>query len=134
MNLTYQGYRVLLAFIAICAFILCTLIVLFFSHSASLRGLMGDFLIVILLYCAVGSIFAKQNRMILAFSILCFSFFVEGSQYLNLDQLLGVQGSTLAKLTIGATFDPMDLLAYFFGLCFICLIDLLILRPKGRTD
>ncbi len=51
------------------------------------------------------------------------AYLVELSQYFDLVDILGWRGSQLANLTIGSTFDWIDLLAYMLGAACSLLID-----------
>lgn len=102
---------------------LCILIVLCFARVPFIRGFLGDLLIVILIYSVLKAVYDFAATR-LAIAVLLFSFLVEGLQYLKFAQRLEVSEYTLARLTIGAVFDPMDLLAYTLGVGLICSIDL----------
>jgi len=75
------------------------------------RGFLGDFLVVILLYSLMRS-FWNISVSTCAISVLVFSFAVEISQYFNIVEVLGLGDNGLAKIVIGTCFDWFDLLAY----------------------
>lgn len=115
--------------IAILILTLCIGIVLLFSHWPFVRGFLGDCLIVILIYCALKTLY-DFHPLHLAPAVLLFAFVIEGLQYLRLAHWLGLATNPIARLTIGAVFDPLDLLAYLIGVLLIYWIDLKILMKE----
>lgn len=55
--------------------------------------------------------------------VLIFAFMVEFAQYFKLVEVLGLEGNRLARIVIGSTFDPLDLLAYTLGAIAVVLIE-----------
>lgn len=79
-----------------------------------IRHTVGDFLVVILLYCGLKAVI--NIRPFTAFMIvLIIAFTIEGLQAVNLLQLLDWQNNTLAQLILGTTFSVSDLVAYTLG-------------------
>ncbi|MEO1257774.1 MAG: DUF2809 domain-containing protein [Bacteroidota bacterium] len=78
------------------------------------RPYIGDFLVVILIYCFVKS-FWNGSPFRVGLYVLLFSFAIEVGQYFQLVKLLGLDHSKLAKIVIGTGFDWGDLLAYTLG-------------------
>lgn len=107
---------------------LCIAIVLLFNKQPFIRGFAGDALVVVLLYCLIKTLYDISPRK-MAVAVLVFSFTVEGSQFLRLADLLGISKEPLVRLTIGAFFDPLDLLAYLLGTGAIYLVDLRLILP-----
>ncbi|MBL8021849.1 MAG: DUF2809 domain-containing protein [Leptospirales bacterium] len=107
---------------------LCITIVLLFSKQPFVRGFVGDTLIVVLLYCLAKTL-CDVSSWKLAMAVLIFSFTIEGIQFLRLAELLGISKEPLVRLTIGAYFDPLDLLAYLLGTASIYLVDLSLILP-----
>ncbi|MEY8847510.1 DUF2809 domain-containing protein [Psychroserpens sp. XS_ASV72] len=88
-----------------------------------IRHTFGDFLVVILMYCAIKSI--KDIRPIsLAIIVLCIAFAVEFLQLFNLLDFFKLRQNTLANLILGSTFHISDLIAYALGTLTILIIDL----------
>ena len=109
-------------FLTIFCFILCVLIVKFFSGDQFIRGFAGDVIVVVLIYSAA-KIIADFNPLKLALAVLAFAWSVEFLQYLSLIEYLGLGHNRLARIVIGSTFDPADLLAYTIGAVFAFLIE-----------
>lgn len=84
--------------------------------SGFLRYTVGDLLVVIFLYAVIRIWFVNKPKPIwLASGVLIFAFCVELSQYFNLIGLLGLTGERMAHLTMGSTFDWLDMAAYAVG-------------------
>ena len=94
----------------------------FYVHDGFVRPYLGDFLVVILLYCFLKS-FLKLSVWKAAILVWLFSFFIEGMQYLNLIEILGLEQSKIARTVIGHSFSWMDLFAYTAGMVTVILIE-----------
>ena len=86
------------------------------------RPYVGDFLVVILLYCLVGS-FVAIPVFTAAIAVLLFSFCVETAQYLQLVKLLELENNKIAKTIIGSSCEWTDLLAYTLGIVFVVVVE-----------
>lgn len=109
------------AFIAGVIFVIEVLIALFFKDSF-IRPLLGDLLVVMLLFSFV-RIFYNGSGLKLALSVLLFSFIIEFSQYFRLVELLGLEHYKLATVVLGSTFDFLDLIAYIIGVSISYYLD-----------
>lgn len=114
---------------ALCAVILFLIeawIALIFK-TGFIRHTVGDFIVVILLYCVFKSfINAKPKYIVITVIIIAFS--IEFLQKINLLERLNLQHSELAKLILGSTFHISDLIAYTLG----C-ITVLIAENQNKT-
>ncbi len=86
-----------------------------FLHDKIIRPYIGDFLVVILIYCFLRSFF-NFSILVLAITTWIFSCTVEFLQYLNIVHKIGLQNSKLAVIIIGNSFDWADILAYTLGI------------------
>lgn len=100
--------------ITILLFLIECLIALFL-HDKFVRPYVGDFLVVILIYCFLKS-FLNLPVWIVAFIVLLFSFSIEITQSFNAIGKLGLQNSEIAKALLGNSFSWIDLLAYAIGI------------------
>lgn len=107
---------------ALISFALCVFIVAFFRHTLFVRGLIGDFLVVILIYSFIKGI-VDIKPMTLAVGTLLLSYLIEILQYLRFITLIGLENNTFAKLIMGSTFDPNDIIAYTLGAIFVYGLD-----------
>jgi hypothetical protein len=101
-------------FFALVLFVIEVLIALF-VHDNFIRPYAGDFLVVILIYCAVRT-FVKASPWKVAIGVLLFSYLIETLQYFHIVDRLGLAKNGLAKTVIGYGFDWFDILAYTLGI------------------
>ena len=90
-------------FWAISLFVVEVLIALF-VHDKFVRPYVGDFLVVILMYCAVRT-FIRASVVNVVVSVLLFAYAVEVLQYFHLVNKLGLEHNTLAKTVMGYGFE-----------------------------
>jgi hypothetical protein len=107
--------------IAILLFLVEILIALF-VHDRYFRRYVGDFLVVILIYCFIRGFF---NVPVVATSLgtLLFAFLLEALQYFKLVELLGFGNSKLARVIIGSSFEWIDIMAYTLGVIVVLVIE-----------
>ena len=118
----------------ILALILFTVEVLIalFLHDGVIRNYVGDFLVVILLYCFVRT-FLKVAITTAALGVLLFSYMVEFSQYFNLIKYLGLERSNIANTVMGHSFEWADMIAYTLGTLIVILAErIIMLKYKGE--
>jgi len=108
-------------FLSLLLFIVEVLIAIY-AHDDFVRPYVGDFLVVILLYCMVKSFLALDYRYT-AFAVLAFSYLVEGLQYLNFVDAIGLGSSRLANILLGNYFAWIDILAYTLGIILVLIIE-----------
>ncbi len=118
--------------LTIVCFILCVLIVKLFSRDLFIRGLIGDFLIVIMIYCLIKSII-DYKPLTVAMVTLLSAFFTELLQYMEIIKYVGLEQSEIAKLIIGSTFDPSDMVAYTLGVVVVYFIDRIIVTRAVKV-
>ena len=89
------------------------------------RPFLGDVLVVIMLYCLTKTFFKiSVNKAIIY--VLIFAFTVEFAQYFKLVEVLGLEENKIARVVIGSTYDPLDLLAYLVGGLFVFFVERMI--------
>ena len=106
---------------AVVLFIIEVLIALF-VRDHFIRPYFGDFLVVILIYCAVKTII-KASPLKVAVGVLLFAYFIEVLQYCQIVDKLGLSGNIIAKIVIGYGFEWRDILAYTLGIITVWLLD-----------
>lgn len=102
-------------------FVIEVLIALFVRDSI-IRPYGGDYLVVILIYCAVRT-FIKAAPLIVAIGTLLFSYCVEVLQYYHIVDRLGLSDNKIAKTVIGYGFEWLDLLAYTLGIATVLVLE-----------
>ena len=107
--------------IAIIIFLVEILIV-FFIDDTIIRPYIGDFLVVVLIYCFVKS-FLNTPVWSTAITVLLFSYTVEISQYFHIINKLGLQHSKLARIIMGTSFGWIDLAMYTAGIGVVIFIE-----------
>jgi hypothetical protein len=85
-----------------------------FVHDGFIRPFGGDVLAVILIYCFIKSFWKIRPNVTIA-AVLIFACIVEGLQYLNIVDILGIRQYKLLVIILGSSFDWNDILAYFTG-------------------
>ena len=93
-----------------------------YVHDDFTRPYVGDFLVVILIYCFLMS-FLNVSKFKIALVVLVFSFGIEFGQYFNLVNHLGLQDYKLAKVVLGNSFAFEDLCCYILGFLVIISIE-----------
>jgi hypothetical protein len=93
-----------------------------FLHDKIIRPYIGDFLVVILIYCFLKS-FLNFSILALAITTWIFACTVEFLQYLNIVHKIGLQNSKLAVIIVGNSFDWADILAYTLGIMVVVYVE-----------
>lgn len=97
-----------------------------FVKTGFIRSVFGDFLAVILLYFFIQS-FIRTKYSNSAVIALLSSYSIEFLQLTNLLEMTAMQNNIIVKTILGNTFSWEDIIAYTLGICFILLVEKLIL-------
>ncbi len=95
-----------------------------------IRPYLGDFLVVILIYCFLMTV-SRLPVLTGLIIVLIFSFVVEFFQLINIVKVLQYQPPEIVMIVLGSSFSVWDLLAYSLGILF-CLVTEII-QPKGQS-
>jgi hypothetical protein len=106
---------------AIILFVIEVLIALFVRDNF-VRPYFGDYLVVILIYCAIRT-FIKAPVINIAIGVLLFSYLIEVLQYFRLVDRIGLQDNLVAKTVIGYGFEWKDILAYTLGIITVLILE-----------
>lgn len=101
-------------FLAVFLFVIEVLIATFFK-SGFIRHYVGDFLVVILIYCFI-KIFLNIPVFAAAVGVLLFAYFIELLQYLRFVKWIGLGENRLANVVLGNYFEWADMVAYTLGI------------------
>ena len=106
-----------------------------FVKDRFVRPYVGDFLVVILIYCFLKT-FWDESPLKVGLCVLLFSFTVETGQYFRLVERLGLEHSKIARTIIGTGFDWGDLVAYTLGIACTLLVEKKLFKKRllSRTD
>lgn len=111
------------AAIAIIILVVEVLIATTFAANQVIRGSIGDFLIVILLYYLILA-FVRVPPVSLALGIFLLACATEVSQYFHLADALGLERGSILSIILGTTFSWNDVLMYFLGCMAALLLNL----------
>lgn len=89
-----------------------------FMHDAFIRPIFGDYLVVMLIYCAIHTV-VYANFRILCLTVLGIAYTIEITQYFHLIEILGLKHSRPAQWILGNGFSWGDMLAYTLGVATI---------------
>jgi hypothetical protein len=124
-NLKYFLLAAFLLVVEIC-------IALFVTDSI-VRPLVGDALVVILIYCFF-RIFLNVAYRKAALTVLAFAFLIEILQYFDYVARLGLENNRVLSVALGRTFEWMDFVAYLAGFLIIILVEDFYSRKAIKTD
>lgn len=93
-----------------------------YLHDNFIRPYFGDFLVIILIYCAIQSVVAF-SKLTAATIALLFCYVVELAQYLHLLDTLGLQQSKPLNIVLGSSFSWSDMFAYTVGFIFVIVVE-----------
>jgi len=116
----------------LCAFLallIAIVLIAVFGTSGFIRYHFGDILIVIFIYCFIKS-FIRNRMKWLPLAVFLFSVLVEIGQYFNIVERLGLADIAIARVAIGMTFDPWDIVMYFIGFLLLCLFEYFIFKTE----
>jgi hypothetical protein len=94
----------------------------FFVHDTVIRPFIGDFLVVILLYCFSKSIFNIAPTKAATY-VLIFAYLVEIMQGLKFVELIGLSNNKIASILIGTTFSWTDIACYTIGILVVIVVE-----------
>jgi Protein of unknown function (DUF2809) len=101
-----------------------------YVRDSFVRPFFGDVLVVILVYCFIQSFWKIQPVKAMA-GVFVFACVVEGLQYLNIVDKLGLRPYKLLVIILGSSFDWGDILAYAVGSAIVILTESkLRLKPR----
>jgi len=93
-----------------------------FFDKGFIRNTMGDFLVVILVYCFIRAFFSLSVLATGIFTLL-FAYTIEILQYFKIVEILGLSDSRFFRVIIGTSFEWADILAYTLGIGLVFLIE-----------
>lgn len=121
MKTTFQPYY----FAVFYTLLLIEIAIALLFKSGFIRHTLGDFLVVILLYCFIKS-FIKIKPILLALIVLLIAFTMEFLQLANILEHLNLRNNRLIATIFGTSFSIKDLIAYALGVIFTLTTDIYI--------
>lgn len=122
---TYFLFALVLFIIEICIAV--------FVRDSFIRPYVGDYLVVILIYCAVRTVL-NAPVISVAIAVILFSFAIETLQYFHLVNRLGLQNNIVARTVIGYGFEWLDLVAYSLGIITVLVWERRKLKRKKKSN
>lgn len=113
----HKGYF----FLTLLLFVVELLIALY-VRDKFVRPYLGDFLVVLLLYCFFKS-FLNLSVLKTAALVLLIACCVEAFQYINLVARLGLTSTGVGGTVLGTSFDWSDVLAYILGIAAVVAVE-----------
>ena len=91
-------------------------------HDDFVRPYVGDFLVVILLYCLVRS-FLNTHVLATGLAVLLFACFIETLQYFRLADRLHLPYHSVPRIILGDYFTWTDILCYTLGIASVLILE-----------
>lgn len=129
MKLPIFTFRLPYFLIATFLFVTEVVIAIYFKDDF-IRPILGDFLVVILIYAFLMT-FLKTSWRRLAIAVLLLAYTIEILQYINIMALLGVSHNTFTRMVLGTTFTWEDMVAYTLGISFVWWFEVLAERKSA---
>ena len=93
-----------------------------FVHDGFVRPYLGDFFVVILIYCFVRA-FTIVPVIWSCVLVLLFAYFIETTQYFGLAGRLGLRPGSVGYVVLGNSFSWQDIMIYAAGMLFVWIIE-----------
>jgi len=93
-----------------------------FISNGFIRSTFGDFLVVMLIYCFVKTIF-NGNPLKVAICVLIFAFLIEFLQLIQILKSLNLEQNKIIATVLGNTFQISDLVSYSLGTITIVILE-----------
>lgn len=98
------------------------ILIALYVHDSIVRPYVGDYLVVIMIYCFVKA-FIKASPVKVAIGVLLFAYFIEFLQYFNFLEAIGLENNKLARVVLGHGFEWLDMVAYTLGIATVLLLS-----------
>ncbi|MCB0704208.1 MAG: DUF2809 domain-containing protein [Saprospiraceae bacterium] len=93
-----------------------------YFKDSFIRPVLGDYLVVILLYCIVRTI-TKWGVLKAAIGVLLLAYTIEFLQLMNILNVLGIKRNLITDILLGSSFDWKDMLAYTLGVGTVLVLE-----------
>jgi len=91
-------------------------------NDSFIRPYVGDFLVVILIYCFLQSFFIIPVVKA-SVAVLFFAYTIEILQYFSLVDKLGLEHNNILHVVLGSSFEWTDMLMYTLGILLVIFIE-----------
>lgn len=118
-------------FIAFVLLLICEVCIALFLVDGFIRYTIGDFLVVIMIYCFIKS-FIKTHSIYIAIFTLLFAFGIEFLQLTNMVRYDMLKEYKWVSIVLGSHFSITDLIAYSLGTISVLYLDTYISHLKSQ--
>lgn len=98
------------------------ILIALFIQNETIRGAIGDVLVVILIYCFLQAFFQMDKKKTII-GVGIFALLVEISQAFKLVEKLNLQDNKFFSTVLGTTFDLNDIWAYLAGCAVVWMLE-----------
>ncbi|GAB3516991.1 ribosomal maturation YjgA family protein [Emticicia fontis] len=116
--LTFRPKYGLLAIV----FFVIEVLIAVYVHDSFVRPIVGDYLVVFLVYCAVFT-FWNTHFLTAAIATLLFAYLIETLQYFHFVHLMGWEKYKILAIALGTGFSWIDMIAYTLGFLTIVWVE-----------
>ncbi|SHI63212.1 Protein of unknown function [Mesonia phycicola] len=93
-----------------------------YFHGGFIRNVLGDYIIVFVMYCFVKTFFSFKTLYV-AILVLLISYLVEICQYVDVLKLLNISRNRSTDILVGSSFDWKDMAAYTAAFITILVVE-----------
>jgi hypothetical protein len=109
-------------FIVAVFLLIVEILIALYVHDNIVRPYIGDFLVVIMLYCFARA-FIGVSVIKAAIGVLIFAYLIEFLQYVDLIGFLSLRKSRLVNVVLGNYFEWIDMIAYTLGIVAVLMFE-----------
>jgi hypothetical protein len=109
-------------FIVAVFLLIVEILIALYVHDNIVRPYLGDFLVVIMLYCFARA-FIGVSVIKAAIGVLIFAYLIEFLQYVDLIGFLSLRKSRLVNVVLGNYFEWIDMIAYTLGIVAVLMFE-----------
>jgi hypothetical protein len=109
-------------FIVAVFLLIVEILIALYVHDNIVRPYLGDFLVVIMLYCFARA-FIWVSVIKAAIGVLIFAYLIEFLQYVDLIGFLSLRKSRLVNVVLGNYFEWIDMISYNQGIVAVLMFE-----------
>ena len=98
------------------------ILIALYATNETVRGSIGDLLVVILIYCFIQAFF-EVNKTKTIIGVGIFAILVEILQAMNMVEKLNLQDNKIMSTILGTTFDLNDIWSYIAGCAIVYMLE-----------
>lgn len=102
-----------------------------YFHGGFIRNVLGDYIIVFVMYCFVKTFFSFKTLYV-AILVLLISYLVEICQYVDVLKLLNISRNRSTDILVGSSFDWKDMAAYTAAFITILVVEKILQKKTSN--